>query len=59
MFSRSTVLIQQVTNKNVRRSFSFQQLKDVKPLISRNLAWFSRQPVQQQTFGLYLKFIGK
>jgi hypothetical protein len=52
MFSRSTFLLQQLTTGNSRRNLSIKQLNDIKPIITRNLAWFSRQP-GKQTFGLW------
>jgi hypothetical protein len=51
MLSRSNLLLQQLTTTNSRRNLSFKQLNEIKPIISRNLAWFSKQPIKQ-TFGL-------
>jgi hypothetical protein len=52
MFSRSTLLLQQLTTTTTsRRNLSFKQLNEIKPIISRNLAWFSKTTVKQ-TFGL-------
>ncbi|CAF1171120.1 unnamed protein product [Adineta steineri] len=39
---------------NSYRNLSFKQLKEMKPIITRNLAWFSKHPTQQ-TFGAKLK----
>ncbi len=52
MFSRSTLLLQQLKTTNSRRNLSFKQLNDIKPIITRNLAWFSKQQPVNQTFGL-------
>jgi len=35
---------------NSYRNLSFKQLKEMTPIITRNLAWFSRQPIKQ-SFG--------
>ncbi|CAF3144724.1 unnamed protein product [Rotaria sp. Silwood2] len=39
---------------NKLRNLSLKQLKEIKPIIIRNLAWFNRQPVKQ-SFGIKLK----
>ncbi|CAF1330259.1 unnamed protein product [Adineta steineri] len=54
MFSRSTLLLQQLTRKNAHRNISFKQLNEIKPILTRNLAWFSGQSAKQ-TFGGRLK----
>jgi hypothetical protein len=51
MFSRSTLFVQQLATINSRRNLSFKQLNEIKPILSRNLAWFSGQSVKQN-FGL-------
>ncbi|CAF0888279.1 unnamed protein product [Adineta ricciae] len=54
MFSRSALFVQQLSTVNSRRNLSIKQLHDIKPIIKRNLAWFSNQP-GKETFGGRLK----
>ncbi|UJR09090.1 hypothetical protein I4U23_013337 [Adineta vaga] len=54
MFSRSNLLLQELLRKNSSRNLSFKQIRDIKPILTRNLAWFSRQPIKQN-FGAKLK----
>ncbi|CAF3165364.1 unnamed protein product [Rotaria socialis] len=54
MFSRSNLLCQKLLMRSSTRNFSFKQLKDVKPIIIRNLAWFSRHTAKEN-FGTKLK----
>ena len=51
MFSRSNLLLQKLTMINSSRNLSFKQINDIKPIITRNLAWFSRQSIKQ-SFGM-------
>jgi len=50
MFSQSNFLLQKSIMINSYRNLSFKQLKEMTPIITRNLAWFSRQPIKQ-SFG--------
>ncbi|CAF0829496.1 unnamed protein product [Rotaria sordida] len=54
MLSRSTQFLQQLTTINSRRNLSFKQFNQIKPIINRNLAWFSGQS-RKDTFGGKLK----
>jgi hypothetical protein len=51
MFSRLTLLFQQLPILNSRQNLSFKQLNEIKPIIRRNLTRFFGQSVKQ-TFGL-------
>jgi hypothetical protein len=46
MLSRLTLYLQHLTTRNSRGNLSFK----IKPIISRNLAWFAGQSVKE-TFG--------
>ncbi|CAF1357024.1 unnamed protein product [Rotaria sp. Silwood1] len=54
MFSGSILRLQQLIRTNLRRNLSFKQFNEIKPIISRNLAWFSQQQVKH-TFGRKLR----
>jgi hypothetical protein len=50
MLSRSTLFLRELTRKTSYRNLSFKQLNENKSIITRHLAWFSGQRVNQ-TFG--------
>jgi len=54
MISHAHLLLQRSTINTSTRNFSFRQWKEMQPIITRNLAWFSKQPIKQ-SFGGRLK----
>ena len=54
MFSRSNLLLQQLVIKNASRNISLKKIQSVKPIFTRNLAWFRGQGVKE-TFGMWIK----
>jgi hypothetical protein len=51
MFYKLNLLIQKAIMINSFRNLSFKQLKEIKPIITRNLAWFGNQSIKQN-FGM-------
>ena len=47
MFSQTNLLIQKATMISSVRNLSFKQLKEIKPIITQNLAGFSSQSIKQ------------